>query len=397
MPAVAAVEVQVATSLEALEEHADAWDRLALGSHEHLPMLSHAWVASFFETQMTDRPWRCLFAYQGDELVGVVPVIRSPGPVRPRLLAPAGWHSPFAYPLLAPQFAAAALRALTDELSALDPGLWMRFSNVRESSPLLDALSVLQPDMRVLRPWTVEGYQGLLVDTSGSFDDFQALLSRNFKKTLRRQRNRARRDHRVDFDFISGGEAAPELLEDFMRLEASGWKGREGTAIACDPARVAFFRSVCRRLARRGWLEWQLAKFDGTVVAADLSLRFSRSLVSCWIAYDERFREYSPGNLLLKETLARSFADDQIDELNCLSDPPWMHVWHMSRARYFDIIVSPRTPLATVSSVVDAAGPRRMYNIARDRDRLRRLSRSVRLRLGQSTVREGDGAADFRP
>ncbi len=69
--------VHNARTVEELAPHANAWDALALAAPEQLPMLSHAWVASFLEHQLqAGQAWRCLFAYAGDDLIGVLPVVR---------------------------------------------------------------------------------------------------------------------------------------------------------------------------------------------------------------------------------------------------------------------------------------------------------------------------------
>ena len=41
-------------------------------------------------------------------------------------------------------------------------------------------------------------------------------------------------------------------LRDVLRLEASSWKGRAGTAIACEASLVAFYAATARVFARRG-------------------------------------------------------------------------------------------------------------------------------------------------
>ena len=388
------IRIEVATSLCELDQHASAWDRLALSSPERIPMLAHAWVASFLETRSRGRPWICLFAYRGDRLVGVLPLLRTRRRVPAGLLAPADSDSPFAHPLLDPAHARTALRALADAKAQLAPHLWMRFYKVRESSPILPALTVLEQDMRIIRPVTAQAHQCLRLDTTGPFTDYYGSLNRTFRKSRRHARNRAQADYGLEFEYVSGAEAArPHLLETFLRIEASGWKGRGGTAIACDPELVAFYRSLCRRLARRGWLEWHLAKFGGTVVAADLAIRFGRTLVSWRIGYDENFSRYSPGSLLDKEVLVRAFADEGIDELNCLSNPPWMHVWHMSRATYTDLIISPRHHAATLSGALEAAAlPKRLAEVAKDPPRICRHVRFVRSRLhaSQSGPAEGE-------
>ena len=68
--------IRVATSLDSLEEHAEAWDRLLAELYNLLSMLSHAWVSSFLEHRdLGGPPWQCFFAYQDSELVGVLPLI----------------------------------------------------------------------------------------------------------------------------------------------------------------------------------------------------------------------------------------------------------------------------------------------------------------------------------
>lgn len=381
-----AVDVVVATSMGALDEHADDWDRLALSSPERLPMLSHAWTAAFLESRSKDRPWRCLFAYQGSDLVGVMPVVRSRGWTGVGLRGPTDQRRTLRTPLLAPAHAPHALRALLDKCRELDPHAWTRFHGVRDSSPLLQALPALEQDMRVLRPITD---RGLLVDTTGSFDEYQGTLRKCFKKSLRSARNRAARDHGVTFEVVSGSEAGrPELFEHFLRVERSSWKAASGTTIAGNAEDVAFYSSLSRRLARRGWLEWHRALVHDVPVAVDFMVRFGSSLLLPKGVYDDRYAKYGLGNLLFWEALSRSFPDETIEELNVLTDIPWMHVWHMRHASYHDVIVSPRRPVTTVSSLLEASEPRR-----RAADYIRRHPR-LEQRVEKSLARFGRQARE---
>ena len=352
------VQVRVATSLEALEEHADSWDRLALASPERLPMLSHAWVASFLETCNPEgSPWACLFAYAGEDLIGVLPLLRRRRFGFSRLVGPVDNHTDFAHPLLSTDRAVEALEALVDAAGELYPGLWMRFYGIRDSSPLLPALPALEPRYRILRP-TVD--DGSFVDTSGSFEAYQTELSSSFRRSLRSARRKAEQEHVLDFEVVAGAEAArTDLLADFIRVEAAGWKGQSGSAIACDPARVAFYTALAQRLANRGWLEWNLARFDGTVVAAHFGVRLGSSLLLPKGGFDETFIRFAPGNLLFWEVFTRSFENDT-EEVNFLTGKPWMRIWKMHSSRYHSIIATPRHhPVAAAGSVLAAAELRR--------------------------------------
>jgi len=84
-----------------------------------------------------------------------------------------------------------------------------------------------------------------------------------------------------------------------LALEASGWKGRRGTAIANDPATERFYRSVARAFANRDELRLSSVTLEGELVAFDLCLVANGRL---WIpkgSIDERHRRLSPGIVLL--------------------------------------------------------------------------------------------------
>ena len=58
-----------------------------------------------------------------------------------------------------------------------------------------------------------------------------------------------------------------EAVEGFLRAEAAGWKGREGTAFACTPEDADFFREVCARFGAAGRLQLLVMTAAGVDVA----------------------------------------------------------------------------------------------------------------------------------
>ena len=378
-------DVHVVMSLNQLGEHAEAWDRLAMASADRLPMLSHAWVSSFLEHRTVDgSPWQCFFAYEGAELVGVLPLFGERGGVLPRMQGPADSHTATAYPLLAADAAPPTLVALVDAACAQAPRLRMRWYRVRETSPVLASLPALERRWRVLSPLSS---WGSLVPTTGTRSDFEATLHGNFRRNLRKAANRVAREHAVAFEFVGGEEAQdPTYLTRFLRVEASGWKGETGTAIARSPELVAFYETLTRRLAQRGWLEWQTMALDGEPVACHLAVRLGGAVALPKIGYDERFARFGPGNLLFKELLDRSFADPATDEVNCLTDQPWHANWGMPQIGYAEVLVGPRDPVSTTAGLVEmwkpetrayaGSHPRLLEQLRRAQERLDRVRRS---------------------
>ena len=87
--------------------------------------------------------------------------------------------------------------------------------------------------------------RGSLVPTTGTGQDFEKSLHGNFRRNLRKAANRVAREHAVAFEFVGGEEAQdPTYLARFLRVEASGWKGETGTAIARSPGPGGLLRDA---------------------------------------------------------------------------------------------------------------------------------------------------------
>lgn len=103
-------------------------------------------------------------------------------------------------------------------------------------------------------------------------------------------------------------------VEAFLSLEAAGWKGRRGTAMAIDRFRAAFAREAINGLAEQGMARIHLLTLDGRPIAA-LVVFVERGKAYTWkTAYDETLAAFSPGTLLMIEATAAHLADPEIHE-----------------------------------------------------------------------------------
>ncbi|MDP2801571.1 MAG: GNAT family N-acetyltransferase [Phreatobacter sp.] len=84
----------------------------------------------------------------------------------------------------------------------------------------------------------------------------------------------------------------------FLALEAEGWKGRRGTALATDPATQVFFEDAVGGLAEKGRVRIDMLLLDGRPIAAGLVLSAGDRAWYLKTTYDEAFARYSPGVLL---------------------------------------------------------------------------------------------------
>lgn len=97
-------------------------------------------------------------------------------------------------------------------------------------------------------------------------------------------------------------------LGEFLALEAAGWKGRGGTALASLPDDSAYIREIVRNLAAIDAVRIDLLRLDGAPIAGGLLLDFAGQSHFLKIAYDEGKARLSPGRALAIEMLQADFA-----------------------------------------------------------------------------------------
>jgi hypothetical protein len=103
------------------------------------------------------------------------------------------------------------------------------------------------------------------------------------------------------------GPAALEALDAFLTLEASGWKGAAGTAIACLPTDAAYIRRLAELCASDDMLLIDTLLHDGRAIAMGLLLESGNRRHFLKIAYDETQSRHSPGRTLAIAMLQADF------------------------------------------------------------------------------------------
>ena len=359
------MNAQIVSSFDALRAHADAWNQLAYAAPHRLPTLSYAWVASYLENLLTSQEkWYCILAFDRQELVGVLPIVVAPhkvlGNPLPRLRTPHNKHS-FSVDFLSAsgresEVIPFLLKSLMEAQSRLYDFSLNRLPLV---SPTMTAFDNVREGAIFVKEFDGAGSYLKLENT---FEQYKKSLSRNFSRNLIKAKNKLARLPAVKTVFLSEGDATVDGLEHFMRIEASGWKARAGTAISQSPKLVAYYSSLVRRLSDLRWLEWHFLQTGDRIIAAQMGVKMGRALVILKIAYDEEMSYCSPGNLLLESTIERAYTSGDIDVIDCITDMPWHKNWKMEQRDYYNFWIYPRKP---ISWLLGALGRRARIGIRR--------------------------------
>ena len=131
-------------------------------------------------------------------------------------------------------------------------------------------------------------------------------------KELRRQRHRLEEHGPVVFDVARAPDEIGPALEAFLRLEASGWKGKRGTALVQHDGDAAFIRRAVPALAETAQCEIVTLRAGTTPVAAGIVLRHQDRAFFFKLGVDERFAKYSPGVQLTLDLTRHLCADPAI-------------------------------------------------------------------------------------
>jgi hypothetical protein len=261
----------------------------------------------------------------------------------PVLRAPSDAHTPSGDVLLTSDHAAPAFRALLAELGRQVPnhvGLDLRA--VRRGSAIWAALRD-EPEGYVIRRGLRSLYSFL--DVQGDLDTYLAGLGK-IRENVRRGRRKLEKRGAVSVELRKGAAAGEDFLPEFLALEASGWKGRNGTAMVNDPKTVAFYNTLIGNLAAQGCWEWHTVRVDGRLVVAGMGARCGRALMLPKYAFDEDFADCMPGSLLINEIIRDAFSRPEIDEINPMSKSDADRFWRMSEDEYVDVHLVRRNVLA---------------------------------------------------
>ncbi|WP_028058898.1 GNAT family N-acetyltransferase [Candidatus Solirubrobacter pratensis] len=288
------VEVRPLASLDAAD--VQRWRHLAATAAEPNPFYEPAFVYPAARN-LTDHQTRLLIATDGDEWTACMPVVRSarfrkvPGP------AVLNWvhtHCYLGTPLIAADRVTSAWRALLAHLLDKRTG-FLALELLGEDGPVARGLTEALAELELGAVLYEQGERAALYRGEAG----QVTLTSKRARELRRQRRQLEEAAGGNVQILDRASDAG-AVEQFLALEASGWKGRAGTALSSAGHR-AFFGEMARTFAADGRLQLLSLEVAGEPVAMKCNVIAGDGVFCFKIAHDETFARYSPGIQLERE------------------------------------------------------------------------------------------------
>lgn len=308
----------------------DEWQGLVDAMERTCFVQSPAWFASYLHALARD-PDRVVFvaARRGGRLRAVLALERVThgpaglGPTTLRLVQ--GDHLPLAD--IAGDTSGAGLWPALHRWLERDSGLgWSALvaAGVCSDSSLATMLRDAPEAQRgVFHPTA----PSLWLDCSAGLKHALRDVSRSHTLNVRRLARRAKELGSLVYEVASAPAELEAAFEAFLRVEASGWKAGQGTAIRLHPELVSFYRGLMQQFGARGACRINLLRLNGEVIAAQFGLVAGGQLSLLKIGYLEAFAHVAPGHLIMQRTIESVCADAALDRLSFVTQPPWAGLW----------------------------------------------------------------------
>jgi len=322
----------VVESEEDLCHHADAWQDLADNAIEANVFYEPWLLRPALQTLNPGTPLRLVFIYETDSpatpghsrLCGFFPLEPDrrfrKSPIRAWRL----WkhlHCFLCTPLIRPERARETLAALLQWAGADGSAHMLDFSYVRGDGPFHDLLMGHVNEAGAVQCVTNRFARALWKAGQDLESYLQSTLSASARKEYRRQRKRLGELGRLEFRTLQDGGEVDGWLEEFMGLESSGWKAREGQALALSDDQRTFVCAAAQMGFARGQMLLQGLFLDGRPVAMLLRFLSGSGGFAFKIAYDEALAKYSPGVQMMLDILVCLHSDSRIDWMDSCAEP----------------------------------------------------------------------------
>lgn len=277
------------------------WRALFEADPAATPFQSWEWHSIWWNTFGRNRSPYVLTVHEGDDLVGLLPLIRVLGPWR-TLRSMAAGPSDYLGPIAEPSLREPVIQAMLDHL--------------REAPADMIDLHQWTEDARVGDP--VEQATCLRLTLPATYDEYLGGLSKSLRYDVRRlQRSDALNVHSPDVD------AALEVLFD---LHVKRWRSRGLPGVFGK--RVRKFHSQWAHTAEaNGWLRLSVLEHEGQPIGALYAMTRGNRCYYYQAGFDPEASKLSPGTVLVADTIRRAIEDGVKTFDFCRGDEPYKRRW----------------------------------------------------------------------
>lgn len=303
-----------------------AWQALAERAVEPNPYLEPEPVLAAAALGAAEPAPAVLLVERGADVLFALPVVRRPVLHHLPVAALVSWlHPHWGYlgtPLVDPDAPAAVWGVVLDHLRCARPAPRVVLERMGGDGPVRTALERALAE-RGTRPTELDPVPRAVLARRPTESYLDGRLSARHRKNLRRQRRRLAA--RLGAEPALVDRATPDAdiaaaAAGFLSLEAAGWKGCAGTAMANTASHADHFRRMCAHFHEQGRLRLLSLAAGEVDVATACIVTAGDTAFHVKIAFDEGYAACSPGLQLELELIADFHRDAALRFIDSGSD-----------------------------------------------------------------------------
>jgi CelD/BcsL family acetyltransferase involved in cellulose biosynthesis len=296
----ASVRASVRPAAAAVAALETEWNRLAAVAAEPNAFAEHWFVAASLRTMAAGSDIRLIEVRRGPRLIGLLLVELARGYAHLPVRIVRNWCHDQAF-LGTPLVAAGEEQAFwAAAIAALDGADWapgfLHLRGLAEDGPVHRALARGAVVHREVRAF-------LESDLDPQAYYAQAVRQKK-RKEIRRLGSRLAELGPVAARRLDDRAGLAAWCDAFLALEKAGWKGKEGSALACSAETELFFRDTLAAAWDAGRLQFLRLDLGGRPIAMLVNFLTPPGSFSFKTVFDEAFARFSPGVLIQLENLA---------------------------------------------------------------------------------------------
>jgi len=312
----------------------ESWEKLSTNVIEENPYYSPTFMRALLEHVESTCDIKALAVYKDTLLVGFLPFVIDKWRWMKAAPLNCAWINPYitlTTPLVDRDYPREVVEALVAGMNEHGAaGSFWLFDNFNLDGPVGKLFNEILKAGN-LPSKIFNEFNRPILDQGATFDEhMRAHVSKSRIKGLKRSRKRLCEQGTVSLRSYNRGPELETAVEEFLTIEASGWKGEQGTALACEESTKAFARQAFGSSDGKSITRADVLYLDEKAIAVSLAIYVGKTAFTLKCAYDEEYRSYGPG-LLLEQDIIEDFFEtrwaDRLDSAITVSGHVLQGLW----------------------------------------------------------------------
>lgn len=183
-------------------------------------------------------------------------------------------------------------------------------------------------------------YDRNVLDLSHGYDYILKKRSANFRRNLKRKKNKALSLGNLQFEVFDESSSVITAFEHFMDFEMAGWKASGPKAMRKNEFVKDFYKSVIEGFSQYGKSVLFTLKSGSALLSMLAGIIDHTTLYGLKIVYNEDYAKISPGMVLYDYIFREYCSQNKIIKYNSMSESLWFRErWHPDTLKTYRMFV----------------------------------------------------------